>query len=69
MQGFGFPQTHISGLVFLDPEDVRTVYIWGPSGTSVEEQGSHELASDYGGIKDLSKGLGASGLRGLEPNH
>jgi hypothetical protein len=53
----------------LDPEDVKTVYIWGPSGTSVEKQGSHDLASDYGGIKDLSKGLGASRLKELKPNH
>ena len=69
MHSFGFTQTYISVLIFLDPEDVKTVYIWGPSGTSVEEQGSHDLASDEGGTKDLSKGLGAMGLKGLEPNH
>ena len=40
--------SNISGLLFLDPEDVRSVQVWGPSWTSVEEQGSHDLASDNG---------------------
>lgn len=39
-----------------------TVLVWGPPGSSVEEQGFHDVASDYGG-------LGALGLKGLETKH
>jgi hypothetical protein len=32
---------------FLDPKDIK-IYVWGPYGTLVKEQGSPELISDYG---------------------
>jgi len=37
--------------------------------TSVKEKSSHDLTSDYRGTKVLSKGLGALGKKGLEPDH
>jgi hypothetical protein len=33
---------------FLDPEDINLLSLGGPSETSVKEQGSPELISDYG---------------------
>jgi hypothetical protein len=32
---------------FLDPEAIE-IYVWGPSGTLVKEQGSADLITDYG---------------------
>ena len=34
-------------LFFLDPDYFRS-RVWGQSGTCVKDQGSHDLASDYG---------------------
>ena len=36
------------GFFLLDPEDVKSVEVWGPSVPSVEEQGHHDLALHYG---------------------
>ena len=66
----GLCETVIFGLLFLDPEDVRRLSLsGGESGTSVRDQGSYELVSEYGGTKSLSKGLGALGLNGLKLNY
>jgi len=43
----GDTHTCIFGSFFLDPKGVRSLF-WGQSGTSVQEQGSHDLASDCG---------------------
>ena len=36
------------GSFFLHPEDVKSFQVWGLSGTSLKEQGSLDVTSDYG---------------------
>jgi len=61
-------QTCISGFHFLDPEDVKSLSlgtIW------IFSRGIRLPSLDIRlwGTKDLSKGVGASGPKGLELNH
>jgi len=45
--GNGASLFKIIWIPFLDPDYVRR-RVWGQSGTSVKDQGSHDLASEYG---------------------
>jgi hypothetical protein len=56
------------GSFFLDPEDITNLST-GPSGTLVKEQGCFNLVSEYGAQRPCFKGIGASGLEGLEPKY
>jgi len=42
---------------------------WGQSGTLVKEQGSHDLASQYGAQRACHKDLGALRCKGLIPEY
>jgi len=53
------------GSFILDPEDINVKF--GAFWNFTKEQGSPELISDYGAQRASLKGLGASGLFGLEP--
>jgi len=51
MEGFGNGASIINLIraYFLDPDYVRSLSLGGQSGTAVkEDQGSHDLASEYG---------------------